>query len=190
MKDKFHLKEIIVNAHKSLYKDVNNNTISLSAKVIGFDVFPGLLAGLIIFLGNSINLLKDFSESLLTTFSLFSGLLFSLIIVLVDKAKSRKLDLIKNENDESKNYLKRYLNFSEQLISQISFSIILSFVVIIVLLCSQLKLDNEWFNNSSIKTFQLYLSSFTLFYFSIQFIILLAVIISGMFSVFLEEIDN
>jgi hypothetical protein len=190
MKGKFHLKEIIVNAHKSLYKDVNNNTISLSAKVIGFDVFPGLLAGLIICLGNSINLLKDFSESLLTTFSLFSGLLFSLIIVLVDKAKSRKLDLIKNDNEESKNYLKRYLNFSEQLISQISFSIILSFVVIIILLCSQLKFDNEWFNNSSIKMLQLYLSSFTLFYFSIQFIILLAVIISGMFSVFLEEIDN
>jgi|SRR5690554_491469 len=186
---KFHILEVIKDGHKSLYTDIDGYIRNKASKIIIFDLAPIIISFVLFFMTDFSQHLKEFSSDILTGISIFSGLLFSLIIVIVDKAKTRKTELINNKNDEIKNYVNKYLRFSEQLISQISLSIIYSFTIIIILILSSISID--FFEVPLILNKILFsMGIITIVYFSIQFFILLLIIISGMYSVFISDISE
>ena len=124
----------------------------------------------------------------MTTCSIFAGLLFSLIIVIVDKAK--KIKETKSEIIESEfYYLSRYLRFSKHLITKIAFTILVSLLIIVLLIFANLKLGIGSLIPLLADT-KKYIVSFFVIYFSIQFIYLIVNIISDMYDVFLEEIGK
>jgi|SRR5690554_2902080 len=186
---KFHIIEIIKDGHRSLYTDIDGYVRSKLSKILMFDILPLLIALLMVFLSNFSEKLSSFSSDILTGISIFSGLLFSVIIVIVDKAKVRKAEMIDNKNDEIKIHLSKYLLFSEQLVSQISLAIFTSFLVIISLISSLISIQNIDIPVFIIESLS-FLGVVSIIYFSIQFFILLLVIISGMYSIFVSEISN
>ena len=185
----FHIVEIVRYAHKSLYTDINGNRSGLGWKLFLFDILPLLLAVLLIWLGNDLSVIEEISTYLFTTLSLFAGLLFSLIVVIVDKAKSKKLQ-ITSQDEEVLNYYQRYMNFSEQLITQISFTILLSLGIILFLFGKQLEVDVGYSFHAEVCKWTNRGLDGLIYYFSFQFLIMLLIIISGMYSVFLDELKE
>lgn len=186
---KLHIWEIIKNGHKSLYHEIDGYKGNVIVKFLLFDLSPLIVSLFFVFFSNFHYKLEEFSSDILSGLSLFSGLLFSLIVVIVDKAKARKGSLLSSKNEEEKNYLSKYLLYSEQLITQISLSIIYSFSIIILLVLTQIQIENIPIPINIILF--LYFAGITLItYFSIQFFILILIIISGMYSVFINELDN
>lgn len=190
----FHISEIIIETHKSLTRNKSNHKSKriLYRKIIFFDVFPLILGTILFLLGNSIFSNENLVSYLLTTYSIFSALLFSLIIVIVDKAKKLK-ETLSLESQENIQYLKRYLLFSKNLITRISFTIVLSLILIFLLLLGTIEF-------SGLKKFVCDISRFIeiwavvvsmlVFYFSTQFFILIFQIVSSMYSVFIEELER
>jgi len=184
------VKHIVKAAHKALFTEISG-TVKPKAKrnkILLFDILPGLIAFFIIFKGNF--LVKDSAmiNYIMTTCSIFAGLLFSLIIVIVDKAKKikeTKSDKVENEFY----YLSRYLRFSRHLITKIAFTILVSLAIIILLILANLKLGIGNIIPILADT-KKYIVSFLVIYFSIQFIYLIVNIISDMYDVFLEEIGT
>ena len=189
MLNKLHLKEIVKSGHKSLYYEIDGHKGSLLQKIIFFDIFPIIISFGLYFFTNFQTMLPDFSSDILSGLSLFSGLLFSLIVVIVDKAKARKATLIASVNEEEKNYLTKYLLYSEQLVTQISLSIIYAFIVILLLIMGLIKLENCNISTEIIEIMSS-VGMILITYFSIQFFILILLIISGMFSIFINDIDS
>jgi hypothetical protein len=182
----FRIIEIFLNAHSSLYTDIAGivKRKYKIRKIALFDILPGVIALLFVYNSNTIDKNSDLINYLLLTCSIFSGLLFSLMIVIVDKAKRMKE--IKDETKEGEFYhLKKYLRFSRQLITKISFTILISLLIIILISCIKFSfgIEIEWLTKSKI-----YVVSFLIYYFSVQFLILIINIISDMYDVFKEEI--
>lgn len=189
MLNKLHLWEIIKNGHISLYHEIDGHKGSVRQKIIVFDFLPVVISFGLYFLTNFQSKLPEFSSDILSGLSIFSGLLFSLIVVIVDKAKTRKATLLSSENEEEKNYLTKYLLYSEQLVTQISLSIIYAFIVILLLILSLIRLENLNIP-IEIMTIMSSIGIFLITYFSIQFFFLILLIISGMYSIFINDIDN
>lgn len=189
MLNKLHLCEIIKSGHKSLYQEIDGHKGNLIQKILIFDITPIIISiGLFLFT-NFQNMLPDFSSDILSGLSLFSGLLFSLIVVIVDKAKARKATLLASTNEEEKNYLTKYLLYSEQLVTQISLSIIYAFTVILLLILGLIRLENLEVS-SQVISLMCSIGIILITYFSIQFFILILLIISGMYSIFINDIDS
>lgn len=154
-------------------------------KILFFDLMPGIISLFIIISGNSIIKNDSLVNYILVTCSIFAGLLFSLIVVIVDKAK-RKKDT-KNPAIESEfYYLMKYLRFSRQLITKISFAIVVAFIDIVLI--ALLSLDFQ-IQHAFLDTTTTVIIGFLIFYFFIQFGILILNIISDMYDVFTEEIS-
>lgn len=187
MLNKLHLREIFVNGHKSLAKEIDGQKGNILQKILIFDFLPVVISFFLFFYTNFQSMLPQFSSDILSGLSLFSGLLFSLIVVIVDKAKTRKANLLASSNEEEKNYLSKYLIYSEQLVTQISLSILYAFIVIFLLIFIRISLTN--FNiTHEFSTVLSTIGIILITYFSIQFLILILIIISGMFSIFINEI--
>lgn len=182
------IKQIIIEAHKSFYIKTSGveSTKAKWNKIIFFEMMPAILSIYLILVPNLIVAKSIVVGYLLTTYSIFAGLLFSLIIVIVDKAKKIK-ENVNITKEEHFYYVKRYLRFSKHLITKISFTIILSLVLIVLSLSTQLNfgMHNVWL---WLATHKSQIISFLIFYFTIQFIIMILQIVSEMYEVFLEEI--
>ena len=180
--------EIIRESHKSLFTELSGVVYARAkwAKIIVFDVLPGIVSALFISNSNLVNKDKEVMQYLLMTCSIFAGLLFSLIIVIVDKAKKIK-DKPRGNNEGEFYYVSRYLRFSKQLITKISFAIIIALIVIIFGILGEINFGLT-FIPEGISKFKNHIISFIICYFSTQFFLLVIHIISEMYSVFLEEI--
>jgi hypothetical protein len=182
------VRHIIIEAHTALFTEISGIVKPKARfyKILLFDILPGLIAFYIVYLGNFFSKDSVMINYIMTTCSIFAGLLFSLIIVIVDKAKKMKETKSKDTENEFY-YLSRYLRFSRHLITKIAFTIIVSLSIIILLIFANLKLGI----GSLIPLFsdtKKYIISFCVIYLSIQFIYLIVNIISDMYDVFLEEI--
>lgn len=153
---------------------------------IVFDIVPLILSIWIVKLGNTIYSRTEFIDYLLLSCSIFAGLLFSLIIVIVDKAKKIKEEK-STKNQDDFYYLSRYLRFSKELITKISYAIITCIVIILIICIRGIDLGVPI---SYLVVNKPEILSLILFYFSIQFGILIINIISDMYAVFSEEIGN
>ncbi|MCT4648460.1 MAG: hypothetical protein N4A74_25965 [Carboxylicivirga sp.] len=185
----FHLFEIATESHSSLcFNDKGKVTISSKIKKIAlFDILPGAISITLILFGNLLTCNSNLISYLLTTYSIFSALLFSLIIVIVEKAKKQK-ETLKIEGQEDKEYLERYLRFSKFLITRISFTILIAFTLIITLIATQLTLNP--FDLYLLKGLKDPILSFLTYYLSVQFFFMVLLIISEMYSLFLEELQK
>ena len=184
------VKDIVYEAHTALFTEISG-TVKPKAKyykILVFDVIPGLIAFYIVFMGNFLEKGAVITNYIITTCSIFAGLLFSLIIVIVDKAKKMK-ETKSGQVENEFYYLSRYLRFSRHLITKIAFTILLSLSIIILLIVANLKLGIGSLIPLLFDT-KKYVISFFVIYLSIQFIYLIVNIISDMYDVFLEEIGK
>ena len=183
------IKQIFIESHKALYTE-DNGTVSSkkkALKIIFFDVLPLLIALYLIWSNNILKTESALINNILTICSIFAGLLFSLIIVIVDKAKKIKEEKsTKKEHDFY--FLKRYLRFSKHLIVKISFTIIISLLIIVFAILINLNFGLGNMIPWGAAIYKNHFLSFFIYYFSIQFILLILDIVSDMYDVFIEEI--
>ncbi len=182
------VKNITIEAHKALYIDNGGyeEKNGMIKKILFFDLLPFVIGVVFVILGNVLKSDSPIVDNILIVCSIFSGLLFSLIIVIVDKAKKMKEETDVNL-EAKRNYLKRYLRFSRHLIVKISYAIILSILIIVGCVTLSMNiLPDDWM--SFIQELKPTVVSLVIYYFSIQFLFFIVDIISDMYDVFIEEI--
>jgi len=182
--------EIRKDALLSLRKDYNGRMVkNKTAFLIYYNIIPFLISVIFLLIGVSIN--SEISNYFITAISIFAGLFFNLLLVVADKLNVRKKMLENNQNEETVNYVKRYTHFSEQLISQISYTIVISLSLIVLMFLVHFK---SWLPHSDIEYVIIiykalkYILNGIIFYVGMQFIIMLFVILSSMYVMLLDDI--
>lgn len=182
--------EIKKDALLSLRKDYNGRVVkNKSSFLTYYYIIPLLISVIFLLIGVSIN--SEISNYFITAISIFAGLFFNLLLVVADKLNIRKKMLENDQNEETVNYVKRYTHFSEQLISQISYTIVISLSLIVLMFLIHFK---TWLPHCDIvyvkiiyKTLK-YILNGIIFYVGMQFIIMLFVILSSMYVMLLDDI--
>lgn len=174
----------------SLRKDINDRIVKDKFSVIlYYNLIPITVAILFLAIGVSIN--SEIANYFITAISIFAGLFFNLLLVVADKLNERKKIINADSDEETVNYVKRYTNFSEQLISQISYTIILSLLLIVLMFLIHFKNwlpVNDWeYIKYVYMGLKLTLNGL-IFYFGVQFIVMLFVILSSMYTMLLDDI--
>lgn len=131
MFNKINIKQIIAD-HLATLQSFRTGKVSIGDLVVFFGL-PGVLSALIVWLLHY-KLGRDFSNVLITSLSVFSALLFNLLLLIYDIL--RKED---KEKEESK--LRR--RFLKEIYANISFSILVSVITIILLLLLFVDIQNE-----------------------------------------------
>lgn len=190
---KIKISEIRKDAIHSLYKDYNGRVIK-KKRVIWwyFYILPFII--MMMMLGFHLFVNKDMASYFITGISIFAGLFFNLLLVVADKLNARKLLLENDTNEGTVNYVKRYRHFSEQLISQISYTIVLSIYIILLMFLTQFK---NWFplNENESREFLMfsvglfhYLFNGYVYFLGVRFLIMLFVILSSMYVMLLDDL--
>lgn len=190
--DKIKIFEIRKNALSYLNKDFRG--IQSTSKILVFFYYYliPLIIGLTL-IAFEFKIDKDISTYLITGLSIFAGLFFNLLIVVSDKMRQRKV-LYNSEKDDEKDYAELYKTFSEQLIAYISYAIILSLLLIILMFITQLNLKNFnhlIFSDSIKENLKIARSifNFFIFYFGYQLLIILSIILSNMYIMLIDDIN-
>ena len=178
MNSTFHLTEII--------KDGLSTIETTHKRILLLFIFPFAFGLFLEFYAN-INISIDYIDVLISSLSIFTGFFFTLIVYVADKAANKKKIYRLEENEEDKRFLNSYLTFTERLISQISYSIFLSIMVIAFSLISQLNLS--CLSNSICNAINHFLQ-ILIFSMIVHFGIYLLLIVSNMYALFLEEIKR
>ncbi|WP_297334685.1 hypothetical protein [Flavobacterium sp.] len=190
--NKIKIWEIRKEAHKYLFKEINGvDTENRRTINFYYYVLPIILAVTLVLF--NVNIDKDVSTYLITGISIFAGLFFNLLIVVGDKMDKRK-KMLSSSKEDARHYAELYKNFSKQLISYISFAIILSLLLITLMFVTQIdftKLD-LFINSIELSSVHFYLKkffNFLIFYTGTQFIIILLIILSNMYVMLLDDIN-
>lgn len=187
------LNEIRRQAKESLeYRDFNANT-KTKIYLLYLYALPILFSLCLLFFGLFIE--KEIASYFITSISIFAGLFFSLLFIVTDKYNVKKKNLEElavKRDDETRNYLKRYKNFSIFLIRQISFTIILSVVLILSLSIIYFypqfpKIDCCYWRY--FKFAVKYFLNGIIYYWIAQFIVFLMIILSNMYIMLLDDIN-
>ena len=172
MNENFHISEIISDGFK---------TIENSGKRFLVLILTPIIIGITISIYKDIEVNKDYINIIISSLSIFTGFFFTLIVYVADKAANKK-------NEEDIRFINTYLDFIEKLISQISYSIILSVIIICISLVSQLELpcliDGKYCHHFDLLITSIVISLI------FHFLIYLLLIISNMYALFLEEIKR
>lgn len=138
---------------------------------------------------------KDSSTYLITGISIFAGLFFNLLIVVSDKMNKRK-KLLLSAKAEDVTYAQLYKKFSEQLVAYISYAIILSLCIIILMFISQFNFHSLFpAINVDIKpyisTFNYFICfiNFMIFFLGYQFLMIIIIILSNMYVMIIDDIQ-
>lgn len=187
---KIKIWEIRKDALESLKKDYNGRIVKNKKIVFSYYyLFPFIIS--VGFLAIGVTIDKEIANYFITGISIFAGLFFNLLLVVADKLNVRKRLLDNDPNEETRNYVKRYRHFSEQLISQISYGIIISIGLIILMFLTHFK---TWLPSTDILYVKLsykvlkYILNGLIFYNGMQFIIMLFVILSSMYVMLLDDL--
>jgi hypothetical protein len=130
---------IIKDGIKSLLYDIDGNKRSKFQVYLGFIFVPIVIC--IITLWKEISL-GDIIDTLLTVLSIFTALIFGVLFTVPDKL-SQRIERFKNKTDNStKNYLIRFSNFTRSFVQQITFIIVISIALIILLVFLKVVTDN------------------------------------------------
>ena len=191
--DKIKISEIRKDALNNLFKQHNGEKV-VNEKVVKFYyyILPIIVSIVVLLLGVTIK--ESIASYLITGISIFAGLFFSLLITVSDKMNKRK-ELQKSLSETDVNYFKLYKKFSEQLIAYISYEIVLSVILIILILFTFIDVDD--FNFLIITTFVINLFkvlnivlNFLIFYYGIKFLYILLIILSSMYVMLLDDINR
>ena len=127
MFSKFNLTELL----KDGFSEIRVSS-KLSYSILWHFAFPLLLS--FIFVLFSITIDNDVISNIISSISIFSGLLFSVIFIVTENYSKRKSHMINDYNDETKSYLKRYKNFTEHITTLILSSVAIAIISIVCLL--------------------------------------------------------
>lgn len=161
---------------KSLLYDIDGNRRSKFQVYLGF-IFVTIVI-CIITVWKEINL-EDIIDTLLTVLSIFTALIFGILFTVPDKL-SQRIERLKNKTDNStKNYLIRFSNFTRSFVQQITFIIVISIALIILLVFQKVVTDN-------IIKLTLTNISLVLFY---DLVIYFLVTLSNIYTLLMDDID-
>lgn len=167
---------IIKDGIKSLLYDIDGNKRSKFQVYLGFIFVPILICVLTFW--QEINL-GDIIDRLLTVLSIFTALIFGVLFTVPDKL-SQRIERFKDKTDNStKNYLIRFSNFTRSFVQQITFIIIISFVLIILLVFQKIS------TNSTIMLLMTAIN-LALFYDLIMYILLA---LANIYTLLMDDID-
>ena len=155
MWNKIKIREIKKDALDSLKKDYNGKVVKNHLVQLYYYTIP-LIISLILLFSRAI-ITTEIANYFITGISIFAGLSFNLLLAIADKLNVRKRLLDNDINEETKNYVTRYRHFSEQLISQISYCIIISIVLILLMFLTHF---STWLPKSDIYTIKLIYRAF------------------------------
>ena len=112
----------------SLFYDIDGNKRPKTKIIIFFVIIP------IIFSLISLKLDKanEIIDTLLACLSIFTALIFTVLFVVPDKLSSRINMLKEKDDDATHGYLIRFYNFTKSFVQQMSFVIVLSLTLIIL----------------------------------------------------------
>lgn len=118
----------------SLFYDIDGNKRPKTKIIIFFVIIP------IIFSLISLKLDKanEIIDTLLACLSIFTALIFTVLFVVPDKLSSRISMLKEKDDDATHGYLIRFYNFIKNFVQQMSFVIVLSLTLIILLVTQKL----------------------------------------------------
>lgn len=189
MWNKIKIFEIKKDALESLKKDYNGRIVKNHSVSLYYYMLPVIVS--VILLVSKATITKDIANYFITGISIFAGLSFNLLLAVADKLNVKKRLLETDLNEETRNYVLRYRHFSEQLISQISYCIVISIVLILLMFLTHFR---DWLpvTDNHIIKFGYYISKHILngsiFYFGMQFIIMVFVILSSMYVMLLDDL--
>lgn len=123
----------IVKDHIHTLKDYNSSRYSAWDFILFLLLPLGIAGGLTYLFGE---LGKDLTNVLITSLSVFAGLLFNLLLLIYDIVKKAKPD---------EPYAELKTKFLREIYSNISYSILVSIVTIILLLFSSLSITSRYF---------------------------------------------
>lgn len=167
---------IIKDGIKSLLYDIDGNKRSKIQVYLGFIFVPITICIITVWKETS---LKDIIDTLLTVLSIFTALIFGVLFTVPDKL-SQRIERFKNKTDNStKNYLIRFSNFTRSFVQQITFIIVISIALIILLVFLKVVADN-------IIKITLTTTSLILFYDLIMYIL---VTLSNIYTLLMDDID-
>lgn len=118
----------------SLFYDIDGNKRPKMKTIFFFVIIP------IIFSLISLKLDKanEIIDTLLACLSIFTALIFTVLFVVPDKFSSRINMLKEKDDDATHGYLIRFYNFTKSFVQQISFIIVQSLLLIILLVMQKL----------------------------------------------------
>ena len=179
MIDKINILEIRNDAIRILKKDSN-----LFLFYLIYYMIPILIAGGIVF-WLSIKINTDLFGNLNAGISLFSGLLFSIIFIVSNNYKERRISH-DSQDDENIRYLKHYHEFTTTLISLISYTIIKALYIIVFTVV--ISLYFEYIN--CLIDIPLKILWSLLIVFLYQFLLYVLIILKEIYSMQYEEINR
>lgn len=170
---KLNITSIVKDHLNTLY---NNRTQKISITDIIELYFLPFLLSLILVLIINFGLTSDITSILITSFSIFTALLFNLLVLLFDIVNKNKT-IPADATDEEKKGLSNKLRLLKEVYSNISYCILVSIIVLVLLIISLVS-TNEIF----IKTMGI------LVYFGcLNFILILIVILKRIHILFSNE---
>lgn len=170
----------------------NKTEIPFSDKFI-FLVIPILLSILFCFAGLKFN--KDYVNITLTCLSIFAGLLFGLLTMVFSMVQeNQKLNPEKEKDESKKKIILAKIDLTKHLFINISFSIVLSLLALIFVLFTQfypvqiVEMIDTWKYYIYLKKSYLYALNGLSFFFIIEFMLTLMMILRRFTVLFLNQI--
>ena len=160
----------IVKDHLDTLRDYATGKIMIGDIIIFF-IFPLLAALFVVFILQF--LLTDAAANVLvTSLSVFSALLFNLLLLIYDIIRKEE------RHQKPKNKMPKFL---KEIYSNISFSILIAVICIAILLLTFLDISNQYFNH---------FLSFTVYFLVSLFILTLFMILKRIHVLLKKEIDS
>lgn len=180
--DKLNIRMIVSKGEKTLSKKFWLNFLSAA---LGF---------LLVFFSMSIS--DSYLSLIISSLAIFTGFFFTLIVYITDKSVS-KIQIIEESEKDATNlsksqFKKDYVSFTKKIVSQISYSIVMSIALIVLSFLTQLELFSFEVYNIEIDLtckFQV-ITSFLFYYIAFRLVYFVLIIISNMQSFFYGEIDQ
>lgn len=192
MWNKIRILEIRKEAFESLKYIDDNASEKSNIYMLYMYILPLVASALLLLIG--IFITDDIATYLITSISIFAGLFFSLLFIVTERYNSKKEQLRSNENEEVLNYLIRYKNFSKFLIRQISYTIVLAIVLILLMaliyFSPQVPQLNLFGYGEMIRTICKYIFNGVIYYFGCQFLIFIIVILGNTYVMLSDDINN
>lgn len=170
---------IIVKGIRSTFVDVDGSNKS---RVL-FRLYMLLLVAFVVYLGvNDFILSDDIISLLISTFSIFTALIFGVIFIAPDKFAQR-VELYKSNQkyEDVANYLTRYENFAKRFVNLLSLLIVLSIVILIVLAIEYILKE--------VGTINIILSCCAVFM-MISFVTLVLLLVLDIHTMLIDDIDK
>lgn len=194
-----NIKKIYFNAQKSLYVDINGHIKKVTLSFIFIKFIVPIISGIVVYVNQDVFI--DDSKIIGTLLSLFSGLMFGVLIKIPDKFK----DLEPKEHESKQEILKRkqIKNYLKLFMYSLSYSILVALLSIFFVLLSsffpsltKLDLSNYSINLNSIDYFITLVCLATVVYrfllviFLINFIFFILKAVSNLYEFMLYEFSK